>query len=81
VTLVDVNREAAEAVAREIGGFAAIADVSDAAAGEAAVKAARERHGPARILINVAGILIPGRIVGKDGPLALEKFARSSPST
>jgi NAD(P)-dependent dehydrogenase (short-subunit alcohol dehydrogenase family) len=76
VTLVDVNREAAEAVAREIGGVAAIADVSDAAAGEAAVKAARERHGPARILINVAGILIPGRIVGKEGPLALEKFSK-----
>ena len=33
-------------------------------------------HGPARILVNVAGILIPGRIVGKDGPLPLEKFAK-----
>ena len=31
---------------------------------------------PARILVNVAGILIPGRILGKDGPLPLEKFAK-----
>ncbi|MGH7187297.1 MAG: SDR family NAD(P)-dependent oxidoreductase, partial [Pseudomonadota bacterium] len=28
------------------------------------------------ILVNVAGILIPGRIVGKDGPLALDKFKK-----
>jgi len=28
------------------------------------------------VLVNVAGILIPGRIVGKDGPLALDKFKK-----
>ena len=49
----------------------------DAAGAEAAVAKARAEHGPARILINVAGILIPGRIVGKENaPLALEKFAK-----
>ena len=37
---------------------------------------ARAAHGPARILVNVAGILIPGRILGKDGPLPLEKFRK-----
>jgi NAD(P)-dependent dehydrogenase (short-subunit alcohol dehydrogenase family) len=40
------------------------------------VAAATKAHGAARILVNVAGILIPGRILGKDGPLPLEKFAR-----
>ena len=38
--------------------------------------AATKAIGPARILINVAGILIPGRVIGKDGPLPLEKFAK-----
>lgn len=76
VAVLDLNREGAEAVAREIGGLALQCDVADAASGEAAVTAARERHGPARILVNVAGILIPGRIVGKEGPLPLEKFSK-----
>ncbi len=76
VAALDMNREGAEAVAKEIAGLAVQCDVSDAASGEAAVATARAAHGPARILVNVAGILIPGRIVGKDGPLALDKFRK-----
>jgi len=76
VAVLDMNADAAEAVAEEIGGIAAACDVSDARSGEEAVAKARAAHGPARILVNVAGILIPGRIVGKDGPLALEKFKK-----
>jgi len=76
VAVLDLNVEAAETVAKEIGGIAAVCDVSDGKSGEAAVAKARAAHGPARILVNVAGILIPGRIVGKDGPLALEKFKK-----
>ena len=76
VAVLDLNREAALAVAKEIGGLGIECDVSDAKSGEAAVGAARAKHGPARILVNVAGILIPGRIVGRDGALPLEKFAR-----
>jgi len=76
VAVLDLNVEAAETLAKEIGGIAAVCDVSDGKSGEAAVAKARDAHGPARILVNVAGILIPGRIVGKDGPLALEKFKK-----
>ena len=76
VALLDVDEAAARAVAAEIGGLGLACDVADAASGEAAVAAARAAHGPARILVNVAGILIPGRIVGRDGPLPLEKFAK-----
>lgn len=76
VAVLDIDRAGAEAVAREIGGLAVECDVASAASGEAAVAAARAAHGPARILVNVAGILIPGRIVGRDGPLPLEKFAK-----
>jgi NAD(P)-dependent dehydrogenase (short-subunit alcohol dehydrogenase family) len=76
VAVLDVNMAGAEAVAREIGGLAVECDVASAASAEAAVAKARAAHGPARVLVNVAGILIPGRIVGKDGPLPLEKFSR-----
>jgi NAD(P)-dependent dehydrogenase (short-subunit alcohol dehydrogenase family) len=76
VAVLDVNMAGAEAVAKEIGGLAVECDVASAASAEAAVAKARAAHGPARVLVNVAGILIPGRIVGKDGPLPLEKFAR-----
>jgi len=76
VAVFDVNKAGAEAVASEIGGQAFECDVASAASAEAAVAAAAAAHGPARILVNVAGILIPGRIVGKEGPLALEKFSK-----
>jgi NAD(P)-dependent dehydrogenase (short-subunit alcohol dehydrogenase family) len=74
--VLDLDEQAAAAVAEEIGGLAVACDVSDAESGEAAVARAREAHGPARILVNVAGILIPGRIVGRDGPLPLDTFAK-----
>jgi len=76
VAVMDLNKAGAEAVASEIGGRGFECDVASAASAEAAVAAAAAAHGPARILVNVAGILIPGRIVGKDGPLPLEKFSK-----
>ena len=76
VAVLDINKAGAEAVAKEIGGAAFECDVSKAASAEAAVAAATKAIGPSRILINVAGILIPGRVIGKDGPLPLEKFAK-----
>jgi NAD(P)-dependent dehydrogenase (short-subunit alcohol dehydrogenase family) len=76
VALLDVNMEGAEKVAKEIGGIAIKCDVSNAADGEKAVAAAREKHGAARVLINCAGIAPAARIVGKEGPLALDAFAR-----
>lgn len=76
VAVLDINKAAAEDVAAEIGGLAVECDVADAVSGEAAVAAAREAHGPAAVCINCAGIGTPGRIVGRDGPMALEQFAR-----
>src|SRR5271155_3952767 len=76
VTILDVNEASATAAAREIGGVAISCDVTDAAAVEAAVAAGRQRHGPARIAVNCAGIGTAGRIVGRDGPLPLDAFRR-----
>jgi NAD(P)-dependent dehydrogenase (short-subunit alcohol dehydrogenase family) len=51
-------------------------DVADASSAEAAVAKAREMHGPARILVNCAGVGTAGRIVGRDGPMQLAAFER-----
>jgi NAD(P)-dependent dehydrogenase (short-subunit alcohol dehydrogenase family) len=76
VTILDVNEASATAAARAIGGFAIRCDVTDAGAVETAVAAARQRHGPARIAVNCAGVGTAGRIVGRDGPLPLDAFRR-----
>jgi len=76
VAILDLNRDAAEAVAKEIGGTAHACDVSDAASTEAAVAAAAAIHGPARIAIACAGIAPAARIVGKEGAMALDAFRR-----
>src|SRR5262249_21954049 len=76
VALLDINLDAARAVAERIGGFAVRCDVADAQSGVDAVAQARERHGAARILVNCAGIGPPKRIVGRDGPMPLDEFAR-----
>src|SRR5882757_624247 len=76
VAVLDVNTAGADAVAKEIGGIACTCDISKPDSAEAALARAKTAHGPARILVNVAGILIPGRILGKEGPLPLEKFAK-----
>jgi NAD(P)-dependent dehydrogenase (short-subunit alcohol dehydrogenase family) len=74
VALLDVNDQAAGAVAAEIGGLAVHCDVADAASAEAAIGKARVAHGAARILVNCAGIGPAVRIVGRDGPMALDAF-------
>jgi NAD(P)-dependent dehydrogenase (short-subunit alcohol dehydrogenase family) len=76
VALLDVNAEAAKAHAAKIGGIAIACDVTDSDKTAAAIKEAADRHGPARILINCAGIGVAGRIVGKNGPLPLADFER-----
>lgn len=77
VAVLDVNVEAALAVAQEIGGLALRCDITDSAAIEQALAAARQKHGPARVLMNVAGIGGARRVIGKDGSaMPLEDFSR-----
>jgi NAD(P)-dependent dehydrogenase (short-subunit alcohol dehydrogenase family) len=76
VAVLDVNAEAAAALAREIGGLAVACDVADAKSAEAAVAKATSAHGAARVLINCAGIGPAQRIVGREGPMPLEAFKR-----
>jgi NAD(P)-dependent dehydrogenase (short-subunit alcohol dehydrogenase family) len=76
VALLDVNIDAARAVADRIGGLAVRCDVADADGAAAAVAQAREKHGAARVLVNCAGIGPAKRIVGRDGPMPLGDFDR-----
>ena len=80
VALLDVNEEGAQRVAREIGPGRALAlrcDITDAASVEAALDAAAEAHGPARMLMNVAGIGTAKRILQRDGqPAPQDAFER-----
>jgi NAD(P)-dependent dehydrogenase (short-subunit alcohol dehydrogenase family) len=76
VAVLDVNEANAQKIATEIGGLAVACDVADAKSGEAAVAKARAAHGPARVLINCAGIGIGQRIVGREGPHPLDQFSR-----
>ena len=77
VALIDINEAAAKAHAAAIGGIGIRCDVGESASAEAAMAAARAAHGPARILVNCAGIGTAGRVVGRDGPLKLEAFERT----
>lgn len=77
VAVLDVNLELARKVAADIGGVAIACDITHAESAAAAVREAAAAHGPARILMNIAGIGTAKRIVQKDGsPAPLEDFAR-----
>ena len=76
VSVLDRDTARAQAVAARIGGLALTCDVADPASAERAVAEAAAAHGPARILVNCAGVGTAGRIVGRDGPLPLEAFER-----
>lgn len=76
VAICDLNAKLAETVAAEIGGIAVICDVSDAAAAEAAIAQAAKAHGPARVLVNCAGIGVAKRVIGREGPMALAEFEK-----
>jgi NAD(P)-dependent dehydrogenase (short-subunit alcohol dehydrogenase family) len=76
VAVCDINANLAETVAAEIGGVAVTCDVADAGAAEAAIAMAAKAHGPARILVNCAGIGIAKRVIGREGPMSLSEFDR-----
>jgi NAD(P)-dependent dehydrogenase (short-subunit alcohol dehydrogenase family) len=77
VAVLDINAEGAAAVAREIGGLGLACDITSTDSVQQALSAAAQAHGPARILMNVAGIGGAKRVVGKDGtPMPIEDFKR-----
>jgi NAD(P)-dependent dehydrogenase (short-subunit alcohol dehydrogenase family) len=57
VAVIDINMDAAEAVAREIGGRAFVADVGDEASVGACAAQIEAEFGAVEVLVNSAGIL------------------------
>ncbi len=75
VVLADRSREAGEAAAAGVGGRFVAADIcepADAAAVVAAATALGGLHG----LVNCAGVVHGEKLLGREGPHALESFAR-----
>ncbi|KQW38796.1 SDR family NAD(P)-dependent oxidoreductase [Rhizobacter sp. Root404] len=81
VAVLDRNGAGAQALAAEIGAngqaIGIECDITSTVSVLAALAAARAAHGPARLLMNVAGIGTAKRLIGKDGtPMPLEDFER-----
>jgi NAD(P)-dependent dehydrogenase (short-subunit alcohol dehydrogenase family) len=74
VVILDRAEDAGKAMAAQLGGVFALADVSDEEQVQAAIDAALEL-GPLRVLVNCAGLGPATRIVDRDGnPIPLKKF-------
>ena len=77
VAVLDLNLDNAKKVAADINGLAIQCDVSSGESMQAAVEQAAAAHGPARILMQIAGVGSAKRVVGKDGSAApLEDFIK-----
>lgn len=76
VALFDMNIEAAQKVAEEIGGIAVECNVADAESALNAFAVARKAHGPARIVVSCAGIAPASKIVGRKGAHDLDLFSK-----
>ncbi|MBM3361592.1 MAG: SDR family NAD(P)-dependent oxidoreductase [Betaproteobacteria bacterium] len=70
VAVLDLQLDQAERVARDIDGLAVACDVSDERSMSLALAAASGAHGPARILMHMAGIGTAKRVVDKEGQAA-----------
>ena len=76
VALLDINKEPAEKLAKELGGIAVACDVTSHDSVTAALAEAEKKHGAARICINCAGIVHSRRMINKEGPMSLDEYQR-----
>ncbi|MDO4683675.1 MAG: 3-hydroxyacyl-CoA dehydrogenase [Lautropia sp.] len=79
VVIADMNREAGEALVAELGKNSCFvaADITDEAQGAAVVDEAVGRFGGVRVLVNCAGVAPAEKVVGREGPHRLDRFART----
>jgi NAD(P)-dependent dehydrogenase (short-subunit alcohol dehydrogenase family) len=78
VTLLDVQEGPGQAAAAELGASARFAkcDVTSEAEVNAAMEAARAFMGGIDLLVNCAGVIGAGRVLGRNGPMAGEFFTK-----
>jgi NAD(P)-dependent dehydrogenase (short-subunit alcohol dehydrogenase family) len=79
VVIVDLNADAGQAIAIELGAAARFvrADVAQDADGMASISAALESFGHLHGLVNCAGVAPAEKVLGRDGPHLLESFTRA----
>src|SRR5262245_5467934 len=77
--LLDINEEQGERAAAALGKRALFVrtDVADEASVNASVDQARRAMGRVNLCVSCAGILGAGRVLGKEGPMPGEVFART----
>jgi NAD(P)-dependent dehydrogenase (short-subunit alcohol dehydrogenase family) len=78
VALLDLQDAAGQAVAAELGTRASFhrCDVTSEAEVDASMQSAAQRMAGINLLVNCAGVIGAGRVLGKQGPMAGEFFAR-----
>jgi NAD(P)-dependent dehydrogenase (short-subunit alcohol dehydrogenase family) len=76
VVIADLQAEAGEKLAKEIGGKYCKCDVTSEADGKAAVEAAVKAFGGLQVLVNCAGIGVAERTIGKEAPHDLARFTK-----
>ena len=78
VVMLDVQEGPGRAAAAALGANAAFVrcDVTSEAEVNAAMEAAAARMGSLNLLVNCAGVIGAGRVLGKNGPMAGEFFTR-----
>ena len=74
--LLDMQADLGESVAAEIGAAFFKCDVSQETQVNAAIEAAGKTLGGINLLVNCAGIVGAGKLLGKDGPMAGEFFEK-----
>ncbi len=79
VALLDVQEAPGQAAAKALGANASFVrcDVTSESEVRAAMAAAKERMGSINLLVNCAGVIGAGRLVGKTGPMPTEVFTRT----
>ena len=79
VTLIDVNAAAGDAAAKALGSAARFkqVDVTNEAAVVEAVNAAKTAMGGLNVAVNCAGLLLPRRLLNKEGPMPIETFRKT----
>jgi len=78
IIIADVNQEAGESLAEELGGRARFTatDVTDESSVRAAIQAAIQTFGALHGSIQCAGIAVAEKVLGKSGPHSLASFTK-----
>jgi NAD(P)-dependent dehydrogenase (short-subunit alcohol dehydrogenase family) len=78
VVLLDVQEGSGQAAAAQLGANASFVkcDVTSEAEVNSAMATARERMGAVTLLVNCAGVIGAGRVLGRNGPMAGDFFTK-----